>query len=89
MTEKNLLGLTEGMNSKKTLKLLSTKLKRLKMISNHFGSRSLCCIKLSSLINDRAVEMRLESDEWGECIELVLQKRVERLKRLRNEFKRL
>ena len=89
MTEKELARFNRGNELKNDIENLECEIERIEDDFQPFGSRSLCCIKLSGLINDRPVEMRLDSDELDECVELVLQKRVERLKRLRNEFKRL
>ena len=89
MTEKELARFNRGNELKKEIENLEREIERIENDFQPFGSRTLCCIKLSGLINDRPVEMRLDSDELDECVELVLQKRIERLKRLRNEFKRL
>ena len=89
MTEKELARFNRGNEIKKEIETLEREIERIENDFQPFGSRSLCCIKLSGLINDRPVEMRLESDELDKCVELVLQKRIERLKRLRSEFKRL
>ena len=89
MTEKELARFNRGNELKKDIENLEREIERIESDFQPFGSRTLCCIKLSGLINDRPVEMRLESDELDECVELVLQKRLERLKRLRDEFKRL
>ena len=89
MTEKELARFNRGNELKKEIENLEREIERIESDFQPFGSRSLCCIKLSGLINDRLLEIRLESDELDECVELILQKRMERLKRLRNEFKRL
>ena len=89
MTEKELARFNHGNELKKEIENLEREIERIESDFQPFCSRSLCCIKLSGLINDRPVEMRLDSDELDECVELVLQKRVERLKRLKTEFKRL
>ena len=88
MTEKELARFNRGNELKKDIENLEREIER---IESEFQPLYRCalCIKLSGLINDRPVEMRLDSEEMDECVELVLQKRVERLKRLRNEFKRL
>ena len=41
------------------------------------------------LIDDRMVEMTLDLDDLNDCVELLLQKRKDRLKSLKNEFKKL
>ena len=89
MTEKELARFNRGNELKKEIENLEREIERIESGFQPFYPRTLCCIKLTGLINDRPVEMRLDSDELDECVELVLQKRVERLKRLRNEFKRL
>ena len=89
MTEKELARFNRWNEIKKEIEYLEREIERIESGFQPLYPRSLCCIKLSGLINDRPVEMRLDSDELNECVELVLQKRVERLKRLRNEFKRL
>ena len=89
MTEKELARFNRGNELKKEIENLEREIERIESGFQPLYPRTLCCIKLSGLINDRPVEMRLDSDELDECVELVLQKRVERLKRLKNEFKRL
>ena len=89
MTEKELARFNRWNEIKKEIEYLEREIERIESGFQPLYPRSLCCIKLSGLINDRPVEMRLDSDELDECVELVLQKRVERLKRLRDEFKRL
>ena len=89
MTEKELARFNRGNELKNDIEKLEREIEKIESEFQPLYPRSLCCIKLSGLINDRPVEMRLESDELDECVELVLQKRVERLKRIRNEFKRL
>ena len=88
MTEKELARFNRGNELKKDIENLECEIER---IEDDFQPPYRCalCIKLSGLINDRPVEMRLDSDELDECVELVLQKRMERLKRLKDEFKRL
>ena len=88
MTEKELARFNRGNELKNDIEKLEREIEK---IESDFLPPYRCalCIKLSGLINDRPVEMRLDSDELDECVELVLQKRVERLKRLRDEFKRL
>ena len=88
MTEKELARFNRGNELKKDIDSLEREIEK---IENDFLPPYRCalCIKLTGLINDRPVEMRLDSDELNECVELILQKRMERLKRLRNEFKRL
>ena len=89
MTEKELARFNRGNEIKKEIENLEREIEKIECGFQPLYPRSLCCIKLSGLINDRPVEMRLESDELDECVELVLQKRVERLKQLKDEFKRL
>ena len=89
MTEKELARFNRGNELKKEIENLEREIERIESEFQPFYPRTLCCIKLSSLINDRPVEMRLESDELDDCVEVVLQKRAERLKRLKDEFKRL
>ena len=89
MTEKELARFNRGNELKNDIEKLEREIERIESEFQPLYPRTLCCIKLSGLINDRPVEMRLASDELDECVELVLQKRVERLKRLKNEFKRL
>ena len=88
MTEKELARFNRGNELKKDIEKLEREIEK---IESDFLPPSRCalCIKLSGLINDRPVEMKLDSYELDECVELVLQKRVERLKRLMDEFKRL
>ena len=88
MTEKELARFNRGNELKKDIENLEREIER---IEDYFLPPYRCalCIKLSGLINDRPVEMRLDSEELDKCVELVLQKRVERLKRLRDEFKKL
>ena len=89
MTEKELARFNRGNELKKDIENLERDIEKIESDFQPPYPRTLCCIKLSGLINDRPVEMRLDSEEMDECVELVLQKRVERLKRLRTEFKRL
>ena len=89
MSEQELARFNRGNELKKDIENLECEIERIEDDFQPFGSRSLCCIKLSGLINDRPVEMRLDSEEMDECVELVLQKRVQQLKRLKDEFKRL
>ena len=89
MTEKELARFNRGNELKKDIENLERDIEKIESEFQPLYPRSLSCIKLSGLINDRPVEMRLDSDELDECVELVLQKRVERLKRLKNEFKKL
>ena len=88
MTEKELARFNRGNEIKKEIENLEREIEK---IESDFLPPYRCalCIKLSGLMNDRPVEMRLDSDELDECVELVLQKRVERLKRLKDEFKKL
>ena len=88
MTENELARFNRGNEIKNDIEKLEREIEK---IENEFQPLypHAICIKLSCLMNDRPVEMRLESDELDECVELVLQKRVERLKRLKDEFKRL
>ena len=89
MTEKELARFNRGNELKKEIENLECEIERIESEFQPLYPRTLCCIKLSGLINDRPVEMRLDSEEMDECVELVLQKRVERLKRLKDEFKKL
>ena len=89
MTEKELARFNRGNELKNDIEKLEREIERIESEFQPLYPRTLRCIKLSGLINDRPVEIRLESDELDECVELVLQKRVERLKRLKDEFKRL
>ena len=89
MTEKELARFNRGNELKNDIENLEREIEKIESEFQPLYPRTLLCIKLSGLINDRPVEMRLDSDELDECVELVLQKRVERLKRLKNEFKRL
>ena len=89
MTEKELARFNRGNELKKEIENLEREIERIESEFQPLYPRTLCCIKLSGLINDRPVEMRLDSEEMDECVELVLQKRVERLKRIRDEFKKL
>ena len=88
MTENELARFNRGNELKKEIETLEREIEK---IENDFLPPYRCalCIKLSGLINDRPVEMMLDSEEMDECVELVLQKRMERLKRLKDEFKRL
>ena len=89
MTEKELARFNRGNELKKEIENLEREIERIESEFQPLYPRRLLCIKLTCLMNDRPVGMMLDSDELDECVELVLQKRVERLKRLRNEFKRL
>ena len=89
MTEKELARFNRGNELKKDIENLERDIEKIESDFQPPYPRTLLCIKLTCLMNDRPVEMRLDSDELDECVELVLQKRVERLKRLRDEFKRL
>ena len=89
MTEKELARFNRGNELKNNIEKLEREIEKIESEFQPLYPRSLCCIELSGLINDRPVEMRLDSDEFDECVELVLQKRVERLKRIRDEFKKL
>ena len=89
MTEKELARFNRGNELKKDIENLERDIEKIESEFQPIYPHSLCCLKLSGLINDRPVEMRLDSDELDECVELVLQKRVKRLKRLKDEFKRL
>ena len=89
MTEKELARFNRGNELKKNIENLERDIEKIESDFQPFGSRTLCCIKLSGLINDRPVEMRLESDELDDCVELVLQNHKKRLKWLKDEFKKL
>ena len=89
MTEKELARFNRGNELKKDIENLERDIEKIESDFQPPYPRTLCCIKLSGLINDRPVEMRLDSEEMDECVELVLQKRKERIKRLKDEFKRL
>ena len=89
MTEKELARFNRGNELKNDIEKLEREIEKIESDFQPLYPRTLCCIKLSGLINDRPVEMRLDSEEMDECVELVLQKRVQRLKQLRDEFKRL
>ena len=88
MTEKELARFNRGNELKKNIENLERDIEK---IESDFlpPYPHAICIKLTCLMNDSPVGMALDSDELDECVELVLQKRVERLKRLKNEFKRL
>ena len=88
MTEKELARFNRGNELKKDIENLERDIEKIESEFQPLYPNAIC-IKLSCLMNDRLVEMRLDSDELDECVELVIQKRVERLKRLRNEFKKL
>ena len=89
MTEKELARFNRGNELKKNIENLERDIEQIESDFQPPYPRRLLCIKLTCLMNDRPVEMSLDSDESDECVELVLQKRVERLKRLKDEFKRL
>ena len=89
MTEKELARFNRGNELKKDIENLERDIEKIESDFQPPYPRTLCCIKLSGLINDRPVEMRLDSEEMDECVEFVLQKRKERIKRLKDEFKRL
>ena len=89
MTENELARFNRGNELKNDIEKLEREIEKIESEFQPLYPRSLCCIKLSGLINDRPVEMRLDSEEIDECVELVLQKRVQRLKQLRDEFKKL
>ena len=88
MTEKELARFNRGNELKKEIENLERDIEKIESGFLPPYPHSLCCIKLSGLINDRPVEMRLESAELDEGVELILQKRVERLKRFKDEIKR-
>ena len=88
MTEKELARFNRGNELKKEIENLEREIEKIESEFQPLYPRALC-IKLTCLMNDRPVEMRLDSDELDDCVESILQKRVERLKRLRDEFKRL
>ena len=85
MTEKELARFNRGNELKKEIENLEREIEKIESEFQPLYPNPLC-IKLTCLMNDRPVEMRLNSDELDDCIELVLQKRVERLKRLKDEF---
>ena len=89
MTEKELARFNRGNELKKDIENLERDIEKIESDFQPPYPRTLLCIKLTCLMNDRQVEMWLDSEELDECVELVLQKRVERLKRLKDEFKRL
>ena len=88
MTEKELARFNRGNELKKDIENLEREIEKIESKFQPLHPRAIC-IKLTCLMNDRQVEMWLDSEELDECVELVLQKRVERLKRLRDEFKKL
>ena len=88
MTEKELARFNRGNELKKDIENLERDIEKIESEFQPLYPHALC-IKLTCLMNDRPVGMALDSEELDECVELVLQKRVERLKRLRDEFKRL
>ena len=89
MTEQELARFNRGNKLKKDIENLERDIEKIESDFQPPYPRTLLCIKLTCLMNDRPVGMALDSDELDECVELVLQKRVERLKRLKDEFKRL
>ena len=89
MTEKELARFNRGNEIKKDIETLEQEIEKIESEFQPPYPRSLLCIKLTCLMNDRPVGMALDSDELDVCVELVLQKRVERLKRLKDEFKKL
>lgn len=89
MTEKELARFNRGNELKTDIENLEREIEK---IENDFQSPysiAGCNIKLSCLIDDRMVEMTLDMDDLDDCVELVLQKRKERLMRLKYEFKKL
>ena len=89
MTEKELARFNRGNKLKKDIENLERDIEKIESDFQPPYHRRLLCIKLTCLMNDRPVGMALDSEELDECVELVLQKRVERLKRLKDEFKKL
>ena len=88
MTEKELARFNRGNELKKDIENLERDIEKIESEFQPLYPHAIC-IKLTCLMNDRPVGMALDSDELDECVELVLQKRVERLKRLKDEFKKL
>ena len=89
MTEKELARFNRGNELNKDIENLERGSEEIESDFQPPYPRRLLCIKLTCLMNDRPVGMMLDSDELDECVELILQKRVERLKWLKDEFKRL
>ena len=89
MTEQELARFNRGNKLKKDIENLERDIEKIESDFQPPYPRRLLCIKLTCLMNDRPVGMMLDSDELDECVELVLQKRAERLKRLKDEFKKL
>lgn len=89
MTEQELARFNRGNELKNDIETLEREIEKIESEFQPPYPYVFCNIKLLCLMNDRLVEMSLESDELDDCVELVLQKRMERLIRLKYEFKRL
>ena len=89
MTEKELARFNRGNELKNDIENLECEIERIEDDFQPPYSYTVCDIKLSCVIDDRLVEMTLDLDDLNDCVELLLQKRMARLKRLKNEFKRL
>ena len=89
MTEKELARFNRGNELKNDIENLECEIERIEDDFQPPYPYAVCDIKLSCMIDDRIVEMTLDLDDLNDCVELLLQKRKERLKRLRDEFKKL
>ena len=89
MTEKELARFNRGNELKNDIENLECEIENIEDDFQPPYTYAVCDIKLSCVIDDRMVEMTLDLDDLNECVELLLQKRKTRLKRLKDEFKRL
>ena len=89
MTEKELARFNRGNELKKDIENLECEIENIEDDFQQPYTYAVCDIKLSCVIDDRMVKMALDLDDLNDCVELLLQKRKERLKSLKNEFKRL
>ena len=89
MTEQELARFNRGNELKKDIENLECEIERIEDDFQPPYPYTVCDIKLSCVIDDRMVEMTLDLDDLNDCVELLLQKRKDRLKSLKNEFKKL
>ena len=89
MTEKELARFNRGNELKNDIENLECEIENIEDDFQPPYTYAVCDIKLSCVIDDRMVEMTLDLDDLNDFVELLLQKRKDRLKSLKNEFKKL
>ena len=89
MTEKELARFNRGNELKKEIETLECEIEMIEIRFQPPYPRTVGDIKLSCMMNDRKVEMALDSFDLNDCVELVIQKRKKQLEWLKCEFEKL